>query len=72
MARRNISQAALAEKLKQQVSGGTDDRPLKITQQKLSRCVSGQQAFRVDELQMVADALDVPMATLLGDERVSA
>lgn len=58
MARNKISQKSLAERL---------PKPLKITQQKLSRCLSGDQAFRVDELQAIADELGVSVATLLQD-----
>jgi transcriptional regulator with XRE-family HTH domain len=54
MARRNLSQTALAEQLN-------------VTQQKLSRCISGQQPFRVDELARIAEALDVPLVDLVGE-----
>lgn len=59
MARRKLSQTALAERLN-------------VTQQKLSRCISGQQAFRVDELHEVAEALDISVSELIGEERASA
>lgn len=58
MARRNLTQAAVAEQLN-------------ITQQKLSRCISGKQPFRVCELADVAQVLDVPVCVLL-DESIEA
>lgn len=59
MARRKLSQAALAERLE-------------MTQQALSRRISGRQAFKVDELHSVAEALDVPVSELFGTEQASA
>jgi transcriptional regulator with XRE-family HTH domain len=59
MARRKLSQTALAERLN-------------VTQQKLSRCISGTEAFRVDELHEIAEALDVSVGELIGEERASA
>jgi transcriptional regulator with XRE-family HTH domain len=59
LARRNESQGSLAERLN-------------MTQQALSRRISGRQAFKVDELQRVADALEVPISDLYGTEQASA
>ncbi|KMV23362.1 helix-turn-helix domain-containing protein [Mycobacterium heckeshornense] len=59
MARKKLSQTAIAERLN-------------ITQQKLSRCISGRQAFRVDELQQIADVLEVRVSDLLGEAKSSA
>lgn len=53
MAEQRLSQQALASRLKN------------VTQQKLSRCISGQQSFKAEELQQVADALGVSVADLL-------
>jgi transcriptional regulator with XRE-family HTH domain len=58
-ARLNISQTAFAERLN-------------ITQQALSRRESGQQAFRVDELHEVAEALGVSVGILMGEEPARA
>jgi transcriptional regulator with XRE-family HTH domain len=55
MARRGISQTTLAEKLA-------------LTQPSISSRLRGQVAFNVDELAVVAEALDVPLAALLAEQ----
>jgi transcriptional regulator with XRE-family HTH domain len=64
IARGGFSQTTFAERLK--------DKQPKITQQKLSRCISGQQTFRVDELHLIAEELDVSVSELIGEEKASA
>lgn len=59
MARKRLSQSALAERLN-------------LTQQMLSRRISGQLAFRVDELHEIAAVLGVPVSDLIGEEKASA
>lgn len=59
MVRRGITQAAFAPRLK-------------MTQQGLSRRISGRTAFKVDELQRVADLLEIPITELLDDSVASA
>ncbi|WP_372457193.1 helix-turn-helix domain-containing protein [Mycobacterium intracellulare] len=56
MARHKVSQVALAEQLD-------------MAQQALSRRISGQTAFKVDELHRVAEILGVPTSVLMGDEQ---
>lgn len=55
MARRGVSQTALAEQLG-------------ITQTAVSTRLRGKVAFNVDELAAVAAALDVPIGALLAEE----
>jgi transcriptional regulator with XRE-family HTH domain len=59
MARRNLSQTILAERLD-------------MTQQALSRRISGQTAFKVDEIQHIAQALKVPVCELINDDTAIA
>ena len=54
MARRRISQKELAERVG-------------MTQPAVSRRLSGEVVFAVDELPTFAEALGVPVSTLLGD-----
>lgn len=61
MTRRGISQAELAKRL----SSDQDDDDQDVTQQFLSRRISGRVPFKVDELHRIAEALGVPAAELL-------
>ncbi|MCV7099459.1 helix-turn-helix transcriptional regulator [Mycobacterium palustre] len=54
MARANQTQASVAERLK-------------ISQQSLSRRISGEKAFDVGELETIAAVLGVPLDRLVGD-----
>lgn len=59
MVRRGITQTTLAPRLA-------------MTQQALSRRISGHTAFKVDELQQIADLLGVPITDLLDDSVTAA
>lgn len=59
MARHSKTQADIAELL------GT-------TRQAVSRRLAGQVSFRIDELQKIADALDMSLANLVGEQKASA
>lgn len=59
IARLGLSQTTFAKQLK--------NKQPKITQQKLSRCTSGQQTFRIDELHLIAEELGVSVVALIGE-----
>ncbi|SCX34476.1 Helix-turn-helix [Mycolicibacterium fluoranthenivorans] len=59
MARQGFTQTTLAERINRD-------------QHFISRRLSGKVAFAIDELAAIAEALDVPLAGLLGDKAAEA
>jgi transcriptional regulator with XRE-family HTH domain len=55
MGRRNLSQSALAQ-------------PIGMTQQALSRRLTGQVPFTIDELTAIARTLGCPLTALINDD----
>lgn len=61
-----VAGAIRAEMARSRTTQTTIARTLGITQQSVSRRLTGEVAFDVDELHAVADLLGVPVADLLG------